>query len=479
MSNVRDFGVSGDGRTDESAALEHALHDGDGTLEFPPGTYRLSRTLHVDLARHGRFALSGQGGTAKLLMTGPGPAISLLAQHGGSADPKTFTPAEWDRERMPTISQIEIVGGHPEADGIRIEGVMQPTLAGVLIREVRTGVHITKRARNVVISHCHIYNNKGIGVHLDKVNLHQAIITGSHISYCRLGGIRIEGSEIRNLQITGNDIEYNNNAAHKVPGADGEPTAEIYIDSREGTVREGTISSNTIQATYSPGGSNVRFIGHPGPPLKASEQAPASGDYAHKTGMFTISGNLIGSQETNIHLTSARGITITGNVIYSAFRRNLLVEGCRNIVVGSNAFEHNPDYKELELCTGIRFADSVDCMLTGVLIQDARAGQPTVKQAIPIEREGVVELIRCRRMNLSGCQVVEPTPVGIYLEDCANTLITGCTVLDARQPPLMRAAIRWKGTGTGSQIGVCRLGRGTAGTLMLEPNVPVVNVLEG
>jgi hypothetical protein len=102
-------------------------------------------------------------------------------------------------------------------------------------------------------------------VHLEKLNLHQTIIADSHISYCRRGGIRIEDSEIRNLQITGNDIEYNNYRAFQESFADAdaeaEPTAEIYVDVVNGSVREGTISSNTIQATYSSNGANIRFIG--------------------------------------------------------------------------------------------------------------------------------------------------------------------------------------------------------------------------
>ena len=82
-----------------------------------------------------------------------------------------------------------------------------------------------------------------------------------------------------------------------------EPTAEITIDaSAEGaSVREGTIASNTIQATYSAGGANIRFIGGPG-----SDDA---GSMNRKAGMWTIAGNLIGSQEINIHLLRARGIT--------------------------------------------------------------------------------------------------------------------------------------------------------------------------
>ena len=119
---------------------------------------------------------------------------------------------------MPMISQLEIVGQHAEADGVQIEGVMQPVITGVLLRKLRHGIRITGRARNVLISHCHVYHNLGVGIYLDGVNLHQTIISASHISYCRLGGIRIERSEIRNLQITGNDIEYNNNDIHKVAG---------------------------------------------------------------------------------------------------------------------------------------------------------------------------------------------------------------------------------------------------------------------
>ena len=448
MSDVRGFGAAGDGQRDDTEALQHALLAGDGVLELPRGEYRLTRPLVVPLATVGRFAIRGSGGTAKLIMAGPGPAIELVGTHGKTADPKDFQPAIWQRERMPTLAELEIEGAHPEADGIRITGVMQATLTSLLIRAVRTAVHVTGRARNLLISHCHIYHNTGIGVHLDRVNLHQANIVGSHISYCRRGGVRIEESEIRNLQITGNDIEYNNNRAFQVPGADADPTAEIYIDCRSGSIREGTIASNTLQATYSPGGANIRFIG-------------AGPDKNHKVGLFTISGNLIGSQQNNIHLTAARGVAITGNVIYSGHSRNLLLEQCRNVAIGSNVFDHNPDYDPNELCTGIRLVDSVDCALTGVTIQDCQAGRHTVRDAGPQERLALVELVRCRRISLTGCQVFEGAPAGIAIADSSEVLIQGCQVLDGRAEPRMQHAIRWTGEGANNLIAHCQLG-GTA-----------------
>ena len=39
-----------------------------------------------------------------------------------------------------------------------------------------------QRNRNVIISDCQIYNNSGIGVYFDRVNLHQVNITGNHIN---------------------------------------------------------------------------------------------------------------------------------------------------------------------------------------------------------------------------------------------------------------------------------------------------------
>lgn len=447
MSNVRDFGAVGDGQQDDTDAILHAVHDGDGELLFPAGDYRITRTVTLDLNERGRMAIQGLGGLAKILMDGAGPAFELRGTHAGSADPGSFQPGVWQRERMPTVSQLEIEGRHTEADGIRLIGVMQPTITGVLIRRVRHGIHITQRARNVLISHCHIYHNTGVGVFLDRVNLHQTNIIGNHISYCRLGGIRIENSEIRNLQITGNDIEYNNNRAFQLPGADDVPTAEIYIDCGEtGTVREGTISSNTLQATYSPQGANIRIIG----------QATAE---SHKAGMWCITGNLIGSQAVNVHLTSARGITLEGNYIYSGHRRNLLLEQCKNILIGANCFGHNPDYKDKELCTGIRLVDCENCTMTGLQIQDALAGENTVKDAIPVEREGLIELVRCRRMNINGIQVLEGSPVALHVEDCSEMMLTGCSFWETRQQFLTRASIHWSGTGQGNLIAHCRANR--------------------
>lgn len=114
--SVLTLGVKGDGTTDDTAAIEQAIHD-HGSVSFPRGTYRLTRTVQIPLGETGFAALSGDG-TARIVMAGSGPAFFFKGSHEGSAAPSSFKPPVWEKERSPMVSGIEIVGGHAEADGI-------------------------------------------------------------------------------------------------------------------------------------------------------------------------------------------------------------------------------------------------------------------------------------------------------------------------------------------------------------------------
>ena len=427
MSNVRQFGAAGDGVADDTNAIQHTVDQGDGLLEFPPGAYRITRPIEVRLETAGPFSIDGTGCTARVIMAGPGPAFRLIGTHRGTADPSLVVGNVFPEQRLPTVRNIEIEGTHSEADGIQLVRTMQATLNGVQIRECRHGIHLTQRNRNVVISDCQIYHNRGVGVFLDEVNLHQINMVGNHISYNRLGGIRIERSEVRNLQITGNDIEYNNHAQHD---SDPEPTAEIFVDTSApgASVNEVTIASNTIQATVSAGGSNIRIIG----PADRSQRPP---------GLWAITGNIIGSQENNIHLTDCYGISLSGNCIYSCANRNLLIEKSQLITLGSNVFRrHTPT-----LATGVRIANSADIVFNGCAILDEHPeGQST--------GASLMELTNCRRVNISGSQFLNGVPCGIDAIDCSHVVVAACTIHDTRPRTQSRHAIRIHGQGQGNLL---------------------------
>ena len=141
-------------------------------------------------------------------MAGPGPALRLIGTHKGTASPKTFKPETW-AERMPLVDGLEILGAHPEADGIEFTRTMQAIITRVTIRNARHGIHLTERNRNVIISDCHLYQNSGVGIYLDQVNLHQINVANCHLSYNTKGGIVVRDSELRNLQVNNCDLEGN------------------------------------------------------------------------------------------------------------------------------------------------------------------------------------------------------------------------------------------------------------------------------
>ena len=423
MSNVTRFGAIGDGVAGDTEAIQHAVTQGDGVLHFPPGTYRITQPIEIKLSEHGPLGMDGTGGTARVVMDGKGPAFRLVGTHGGTGDPGSRKGNVASHQRLPTIRNIEVEGAHAEADGFELIETMQSVFESVLVTRCRHGIHLIQRNRNVLISHCHIYFNTGVGVYLDGVNLHQINIASSHISYNRLGGIRLDRSEVRNLQITGNDIEYNN---HKSHGAEPEPTAEIYIDATaEGaSVNEVTIASNTIQATSSPEGANIR-----------NKETP---EQSRPPGLFAISGNIIGSQENNVHLTGCYGIALSGNTIYSCENRNLLIEDSRLINVSGNTFRrHTPRYG-----TGVRFTDSSDITFTGCGIHDETAeGQPNLT--------ALLELERCQRINISGSQFLNGA-IGVAGNNCSHVTLTGNTLHDTREQPTAQHAIRFTGPGEGN-----------------------------
>lgn len=414
--SVKDYGAIGDSKADDTAAIEAAMKSGTGLVYFPKGNYHITRTIVVDLNLLGKTSLVGTGG-ACVIMAGAGPAFHFIGTHNGTAAPDSVRDRVWEQERLPIITGFEIRGSHPESIGLRLEKTMQATLTNLLIRRCKVGVHLVRRNRNLIIDHCHIYHNRQVGIDFDNVNLHQAIISDSHISYNPVAGIRLVGGEMRNFQIVGNDIEYNHDVKN-------EGSADILIDMRPkgSTFREGTIVGNTIQARPSPGGANIRFLG--GKNLSAG-------------GLLTITGNLIGSQTHNIHLVNCRGVTVSGNSIYSAAEHSLWLENCANVVAGNNTIDWNPDHKGKHLVDGILIKGCKGVTLSGMIIENSFQGSAEAGGAIDVRASEDVAIVNC--------QVLDFRFRGITLTDAVRCRVAGCSVIERRQTPMKGASIQVKG----------------------------------
>ncbi len=417
MANVTGFGAKGDGKTDDTAAIEHAIEKGDGLLEFPSGTFIIRKTLVIDLSRNSNspIGIRGAAGTTTLVMRGGGPAIRLTGSHKGTADPKSWTDQTRLKERFPTISGLEIRGEHKDAVGLELVMTVKPTIQNILIRECRVGLHLRDRNRDVLIADSHIYNNTDYGIFLDHVNLHQMNICGCHISYNQAAAIAMVGGDLHNIQITGNDIEYSHSADLKRPDS-----ADILIDARNGIASEITIASNTIQGRASVNGTNLKVVGRTGP------------DGFPSARLIAITGNILGSQSTSLHLQSAQRIAITGNTIYDGHTIGLLARNCDGIAIANNVhgWGHQPerprqDHYSLENCQAVT--------ITGEIFQNAGGGNAS--------SGGVIALKGCHHAAIGQVVIRDPQVRGIWLEDSSAVAISGSVISTTRPDSKMIAAI--------------------------------------
>ncbi len=414
-------------KADDTSMLQAAI-DAGGGLQLDGRTYRISKTLQVDLDRIGYFSLKGNGCT-KLVMVAAGPALRVVGTHQGTADPKTVKQPVWDRQRAPIIEGIEVVGEHAQASGIELDGTMQAILSKLVIRQSSNAIRIFNRNRNVIISDCQIYENRGCGILLDEVDLHQINVSNSHISYNCGGGIVCRGGNVRNLQVTGCDIE-----ANMCP--DQPATANVLIDCRTshyGTA-EVAITGCTIQHSNVGGAANIRILGQGSVSEKSNP--------GYRWGNVTITGNVLSDVETNLHLDGCRGVTVQGNTFWMGYKHNLLVESSSNIVIGPNNMDRNPGYDygtAKSTINAVVFKGSADCTIHGLHISQVNC----LPAAMVLEE--------CRRMNISGCTILDCAGVGLLLREVKDSLITGCLIQDDRADRITSPSFKVIG-GSGNQF---------------------------
>jgi parallel beta-helix repeat protein len=410
INDVTDFGAVGDGKHDDGPAIQKAIDSGVGRVRFPKGIFRLTRPITIDLDKVGYVSLIGDG-VARVVMAGSGPAFKFVGTHEKSADPQGFSENVWERQRMPLIDGLAIVGDHPEAEGISAIGTMQLTITRVHGRKLLHVVHLSGNNRNVSISNCHFYENRGCGVLYDEVNLHQSNITACHISYNAGGGIVSRGGNVRNIHITGCDIE--SNMSPESPA-----TANVLIDSAGSIYGTGevAITGCTIQHNNpSPESANIRILGR---------SAPSKVSQAVREGNVTITGNVLSDVKVNIHLKDCRGVAISGNTFWQGYQHNLLIEDCTAVVMGANNLDRNPRYdygNTSNANNGVVFRGCSDCIISGALVSNVWR-----------EPAGVI-LENCRRCNVTDCTIVDCDQVGLLIKDSVNCRISDCIIRDDRK----------------------------------------------
>ncbi len=90
------------------------------------------------------------------------------------------------------------------------------------------------------------------------------------------------------------------------------------------------------------------------------------------------------------------------------YEHNLLVESSSNIVVGPNNLDRNPAYTHgnAERCKNtVIFRDCQDCTIQGLHLTNV------------YHCPAAMHLERCRRMNISGCSILDCDGIGLWLQE--------------------------------------------------------------
>ena len=407
-ADLKQFGVVGDGRADDTAAIQRAIDKG-GHVVFPKGTYRITRTLVINLGQAGFTSLKSEG-AAKVIMAAAGPAFKFIGTNEAKVGLAKTKSNIWNRERMPLVDGLSIEGDHAEANGIEANGTIQFTVTRTHIRGVRHGIHLTKSNRNVVISDCHIYANTGIGIFYDDVYVHQSNITGCHISYNLGGGVVSRSGDVRNIQIGTCDLEVN-------MGPESPTTANILIDAR-GSIKgaaEIAIVGCTIQHTFKGSdGANIRIIGASDDPV----------DSSNLKGNVTIANNVLSDVQTNIDLKNLYGVAVTGNTMWRGYQHSIRVEGSRKIVIASNVMGRNPRYSTKyrpKEKNAVLIRNSQDVVFNANVLSETQ------------ETTAGLTVENGRRINITNNNIVDCDGPEIHLKNVSFSRVSDCILSDARK----------------------------------------------
>jgi hypothetical protein len=188
----------------------------------------------------------------------------------------------------------------------------------------------------------------------------------------------------------------------------------VLIDCRGGSTAEVAIVGCTIQhGAKAPGSANIRMLGA-SHYLNGKEQRPA------RWGNLTIADNVLSDVETNIDLSGVRGATITGNTIWQGAKFNLRLVDCSQLAISGNVCERNPPY------------DYAGLTANAVLLERCSDTVLASNQFHGIAADAGVLLSKCRRVNVTGCNVVDCTGVELRLTDAKHCRVSDCLLRDDR-----------------------------------------------
>jgi hypothetical protein len=219
---------------------------------------------------------------------------------------------------------------------------------------------------------------------------------------------------VRNLHVGTCDIEANHDE-------NGPPSANIFLDSKGGSIAEVTITGCTIQHTHkAPGSANIRIHGAGSDPSLLRRE----GREHTREGHVTIVGNVFSDAQVNLEIRQARGVTVSANTFWEGFAHDLVVEDSRNIVVTGNNFDRNPRY----LVNGNGLAEK-----NGVLLRRVADSAFSGNVVAGVHgQEAAVDVEDGTRLRITDNSILDSDGHALRLTRLSRSIVTGNLLRDDR-----------------------------------------------
>jgi hypothetical protein len=283
--NVRQFGAAGDGKKDDTAALQAAIDAAaprSAAVFVPPGVY-VTRELHlrpgVTLTGYPGWNYSSAGGSVLRLADATSPGLLNMTDARGSTVDGLSLDGNNLGQNIHGIFTARSAYG-PKEDGFRIERSQVLKFSG-------DGIHL-ERAWCFSVRHCELMANHGDGMSLRGWD---AFLIDNWFSGNGRAGFAAR-DENASVTFTANRIEWNHEENMVIAGGDGYQITGNFFD-RAGTV-----------------GIALRQLTGRGP----CRQVTITGNFVKRSGKSAENGDHASSQ---ILLDGSMGVSCTGNVLES------------------------------------------------------------------------------------------------------------------------------------------------------------------
>ena len=271
IMSVKSFGAKGDGVKDDTQAIQNAMNSmaNGGTLEFPAGTYKYSKSL---ILLKPNVKLWGYGATLTPT-NATSQAIQLLANSTHIYGFKKVAPTNWQREACWACygivarqsSNHEIIDNEIRyGSGIIVSGANVLIGRNVVYRTVADAIHVTGASKDVRVLQNTVRENGD--------DMIAVVSYGGPDSY-RVNNVLIEDNDVagnywgRGITAVGGDnITIRNNVARLTGHGPGilvysQTNAAYSITSVNNVLVEGNLvqDSETVKPAYNPRGAWVRL----------------------------------------------------------------------------------------------------------------------------------------------------------------------------------------------------------------------------